>query len=287
MVEHHTAQVGEVRLHYVTAGKNGDDREPLVLLHGFPQSWYEWRHIIPDLAARYRVIAPDLRGLGGSSKPHAGYDKMTMAKDVVGLLRDELEVEQILLVGHDWGAGVAYALAAHEPEFVRKLAILEMVLPGIPLPGMSADALGQYWHMAFHGVRDLPEALIQGRERTYISWFFSNFAYDPTAISSEDIDEYERCMATPGALRAGFEYYRAMGEDGRAFAAAAAKKKLPMPVLALGGTSSIGASVKLSMEQVATSVVGGVIERCGHWIPEEQPRELLDQLMPFLEHADA
>lgn len=280
VIEHHTAQLADVRLHYLIAGSG----PALVLLHGWPQSSHEWRHLIPTLAQRYRVIAPDLRGLGDSSRPVGGYDKMTVAGDVRSLLRDELGIAQAAVVGHDWGGAVAYALAAQDRALVTQLAILDMLLPGIDLPGLGANALASYWHFAFHGVRDLAEMLVTGRERAYISWFFQNFAYNPRALSEADVDEYARCLSQPGALRAGFEYYRAAGQDAVDFAAAA-REPLSCPVLALGGERSIGAAVKLCMQQVAGDVRGGVMEHCGHWIAEEQPQALLDELTAFLDTA--
>lgn len=279
-IEHHTAQLPNVRLHYVSAG----DGPALVLLHGWPQSSHEWRHLLPALAQRYRVIAPDLRGLGDSGRPVGGYDKMTVAADVRALLRDRLGIAQAAVVGHDWGGAVAYALAAQDRALVTRLAILDMLLPGIDLPGLGPDALSGYWHFAFHGVRDLAELLVAGRERAYISWFFQNFAYNPRAVSEADVDEYARCLAQPGALRAGFEYYRAAGQDAVDFAAAA-REPLTIPVLALGGELSLGAAVKLCMLQVAGDVRGGVMERCGHWIAEEQPQALLEELTAFLGEA--
>ena len=276
-IEHHTAELPGVRLHYLAAGSG----PALLLLHGWPQSSHQWRHLMPVLATRYRVIAPDLRGLGDSGKPVGGYDKTTVAGDVRTLLRDRLGITRTAVVGHDWGGAVAYALAAQDRTLVTHLAILDMLLPGIDLPGLGPDALSGYWHFAFHGVRDLAELLVAGRERPYISWFFQNFAYNPRAIGDADVDEYARCLAQPGALRAGFEYYRAAGEDAVAFAAAA-REPLTIPVLALGGERSIGAAVKLCMEQVANDVRGGVIERCGHWVAEEQPQALLEALLPFL-----
>lgn len=143
VIEHHTAQLADVRLHYLIAGSG----PALVLLHGWPQSSHEWRHLIPTLAQRYRVIAPDLRGLGDSSRPVGGYDKMTVAGDVRSLLRDELGITQAAVVGHDWGGAVAYALAAQDRALVTQLAILDMLLPGIDLPGLGANALAGYWHL--------------------------------------------------------------------------------------------------------------------------------------------
>ncbi len=249
-----------------------------MLLHGWPQSWYEWRHLIPELARDQAVIAVDLRGLGDSGKPAGGYDKMTIAADLAELA-DQLGLTRISLVGHDWGGAVAAAFAMQQRQLVTHLAILDIVLPGIPLPGVG-DALGAYWHMQFHQVMDLPEALIGGKEETYIRWFFKNFAYNPAAITSDDVAEYLRCLQQPGALRSGFGYYRAMPEDALAFAEAA-KVPLTCPVLALGGAQSIGVGVKLCAEQFAEDVTGGVIENCGHWIPEEKPAELVAELRRF------
>jgi pimeloyl-ACP methyl ester carboxylesterase len=276
-IEHHTADLSAVRLHYLVAG----DGPALVLLHGWPQSSHEWRHLIPSLATHYRVIAPDLRGLGDSGRPQGGYDKTTVAADVAELLTGTLGIRQVAVVGHDWGGAVAYALAANHRSLVTRLAILDMLLPGIELPGLGANALSAYWHFGFHGVRDLPELLIAGRERAYINWFFTQFAYNPRAIAEADVDEYARCLAQPGALRAGFEYYRAVAQDAADFAVAA-REPLTCPVLALGGERSIGAAVKLCMQQVARDVRGGVMPRAGHWLAEEQPQALLDALSDFL-----
>jgi pimeloyl-ACP methyl ester carboxylesterase len=206
---------------------------------------------------------------------------MPVAGDLRVRRRYQLGITQAAGGGHDWGGAVAYALAAQDRALVTRLAILDMLLPGIELPGLGANALASYWHFAFHGVRDLAELLVAGRERAYIGWFFQNFAYNPRAVSEADVDEYARCLTQPGALRAGFEYYRAAGQDAVDFAAAA-REQLTCPVLALGGERSIGAAVKLCMQQVAGDVRGGVLERCGHWIAEEQPQTLLDELTAFL-----
>ena len=274
--EHHTASVNDVRLHYVLAG-SGD---PVVLLHGWPQTWYEWRRIMPALAERYTVIAPDMRGLGDSSKPATGYDKRTIAEDIHALVREKLGFERIFLVGHDWGGPVAYAYACAHRDEVSRLVILDVAVPGAGLEQIpQAGPRGGLWHISFHGVRDLPEALIAGRERTYLTWFYRS-GYDPGAITEEEIDEYVRCYSAPGGLRAGFEYYRAIWQDVE-HNKENAKRKLEMPVLALSGERGFGAATKGSMEQLATDVRGGVIERCGHWIAEEQPQVLVQELLKF------
>lgn len=276
-VDHHQADLGDVRLHYVTAGTGF----PVVLLHGWPQSWFEWRHIIPGLRERFQVIAPDLRGLGDSSRPVDGYDKKAVAHDVWRLVADVLGISQFHLVGHDWGGPTAYALAAAHPDAVRTLTILDVTIPGDGSPNISQG--GRRWHHALHQTPDLPEALITGREDIYLTWFYRNYGARPDAISEADIAEYLRVYRQPGALRAGFGYYRAIPRDIADNAATAAAFKLPMPVLALGGDRSWGRGMEVveSLRRLAVDVQGGVIENCGHWIAEEQPTELLRRLLAF------
>ena len=276
-VQHHHADLGDVRLHYVTAGSGF----PVVLLHGWPQSWYEWRHVIPGLAERFQVIAPDLRGLGDSSKPADGYDKKTVGGDIWRLVHDVLGLDAFYLVGHDWGGPTAYAVAAAHPEAVKKLAILDVSIPGDGSPNMSQG--GRRWHHAFHQTLDLPEALITGREEIYFGWFYRNYGARPDVISEADIAEYLRVYRQPGALRAGFSYYRAIPKDMADNAETAARFKLPMPVLGLGGDRSWGRRTDVieSLQRLAVNVQGGVVENCGHWMPEEQPAELLRQLLEF------
>ena len=274
---HHHADLGDVRLHYVTLGQGF----PVVLLHGWPQSWYEWRHIMPGLAAaKYQVIAPDLRGLGDSSRPPTGYDKKTVGDDVWRLLR-QLTIDEFYLVGHDWGGPTAYAIAAAHPASVRKLAILDVTIPGDGSPNISQG--GRRWHHAFHQTLDLPEALITGREDIYFGWFYRNYGHLPDVIPDVDIAEYLRVYRQPGALRAGLGYYRAIPQDISDNQAISANFKLPMPVLALGGDSAWGRRMEVveSLRRMATDVRGGILENCGHWMPEEQPEALLEQLLAF------
>lgn len=277
-IEHHHADLGDVRLHYVTAGAGF----PVVLLHGWPQSWYEWRHVIPGLARNFRVVAPDLRGLGESSRPAGGYDKRTVGGDVWRLASEVLGIAEFHLVGHDWGGPVAYAVAAAHPQAVRTLAVLDVTIPGDGSPSISQG--GRRWHHAFHQTPDLPEALVTGHEDTYLGWFYRNYGARPDAIPDADIAEYLRVYRQPGALRAGFAYYRAIPQDIADNAEAAARSKLPMPVLALGGDRSWGRGTEVaeSLRRMAADVRGGVIANCGHWIPEEQPEELLRRLLAFL-----
>ena len=190
---HHMASVNGIQLHYVIGGQG----DPLVLLHGFPQSWYEWRLIMPELAKNYTVIAPDLRGFGDSSKPVTGYDGKTTAEDIYQLT-SQLGFNQILLVAHDVGSQTAYSYAAAHPDNVSKLVIMDFPFPGFLPPEFGEN--GPWW-FAFHQVPNLPEFLVEGKEREYISWFFKGLAYNPSAITEEDIDVFASHVSAPGGMR--------------------------------------------------------------------------------------
>ena len=281
-VTHHYAEIGHVMLHYVVAGSGS----PIVLLHGWPQTWYEWRHIIPVLAARHTVIAPDMRGLGDSSRPLDGYDKKTVADDIWQLVTEHLGHKTFHLVGHDWGGPTAFALAAAHPDAVKTLSIVDVVIPG---DGGDFSEGGRRWHHQFHMTPDLPEALISGRERTYLQWFYETFSYSPDAVDDAALDEFVRTYSQPGALRAGFAYYRAIRQDvADNTALLATGFRLPMPVLAVGGAVSYphgrgrGTDVAESLQRVATNVRGVAIEECGHFVPEEKPDELAKLLQDFI-----
>jgi pimeloyl-ACP methyl ester carboxylesterase len=221
-VEHHYAELDDVLLHYVTAGSG----PPLVLIHGWPQTWFEWMRVMPALAERYTVIAPDMRGLGDSSRPLTGYDKQTVARDIWQVVNGKLGHDRFFLAGHDWGGPTAYALATQHPEAVRRLAIVDVVIPG---DGGDFSQGGRRWHHQFHMTPDLPEALTQGREDVYLRWFYREFAYLPTAIGEEEIQEYLRTYRQPGAMRAGFSYYRALPQDPANNREISARMKLEMP----------------------------------------------------------
>jgi pimeloyl-ACP methyl ester carboxylesterase len=273
---HHSTMVDGLRLHYVIGGQG----DPLVLLHGWPQTWYEWREVMPALAERYTVIAPDMRGLGDSAKPLDGYDARSVAADIYSLVQ-QLGYSSILLAGHDLGGWVAYAYAAAHRDEVRRLAIME-IMPADEgaLQFTTLAPEHSLWHFSFHFVRDLPEALVTGRERLYLSWFYRNGCYNPVAISEAAIDEFTRCYSAEGGLRAGFEYYRALftnieqtKED--------ARTPLEMPLLALGGEFSFGEFAGQLWSAYAANVEADVIPQCAHFIPEEQPALLSERLLAF------
>ncbi len=260
----------------------GGQGEPIVLLPGWPQTWYAWRFVMPTLAQRYTVIALDMRGLGDSDKPEGGYDTRTVAEDIYDLV-SQLGFKRIFLVGHDLGSWVAYAYTAAHPDDVLRLVILDAAIPGITPPQvseLSREANLKTWQFAFNPLPDLPEALVEGRERLFLSWFFRNKAADPALINEADIDEYVRVYSAPGAMRAGFEYYRAVYDDitqNKEYALT----KLKMPVLALGGEKGTGPSMLRTMQLVAENVSGGVVPTCGHYIPEERPDYLAPAILCF------
>jgi pimeloyl-ACP methyl ester carboxylesterase len=265
--EHHTAGAAGTRLHYVATGSG----PAVLLLHGWPQTWYEWRHVaalLPD----FTVVMPDLRGFGYSAKPHTGYDAATIAADLHGLV-STLELRDVTVVGHDWGAVFGYVYAASYPDEVAALGVVEMAMPGV---GVMEEAMkprpgGQFlWHMGFQSVPDLPELLVRGHEREYLQWFFEHFAYDPSAITAADLDEYVGAITQVGALRAGLGVYQAYFETADQVASHA-KSPLEIPVVAYGGEACLGELTLTSVRAVAPGAEGGVIHRCGHWAPEERP----------------
>ncbi|HZR02364.1 MAG TPA: alpha/beta fold hydrolase [Burkholderiales bacterium] len=278
-IRHARARLSQVVMHYVTVGEG----EPVVLLHGWPQTWREWRHVIPLLAGRHKVIAPDLRGLGDTSKPLDGYDSRTIAGDIAELVTEHLGIARFHLVGHDWGGPTAFALASTRPERVATLTIVDVTIPGI---GPDISQGGKRWHHAFHTTADLPEILVQGREHAYLSWFYREFSWQPDAITAEDVDAYVRAYSQPGAMRAGFAYYRNIPKniaDNRALLEAGFK--LPMPVLAVGGgrteARGRGEEPQHSLREIAAHVEGMVVAESGHFVPEEQPQALGKRLLEF------
>jgi pimeloyl-ACP methyl ester carboxylesterase len=245
-----------------------------VLLHGFPQTWWEWRRVIPALVADgFRVVAPDYRGAGHSWRPPGGYDKQTMAQDIQRLLRQHLRVQgPVVLVGHDIGLMVAYAHAQTYRDKVSHLVV------DAPLPGTEVfDRLRndpRVWHFAFHGARDVAEMLVAGRERQYLQAFFNARCLAPAAIGQEDLEIYSSASAGAGAMRAGFELYRAFDRDTEDNRAALERHgKLTIPVLAVGGASrTSGPLVEEMMREAAEHVAGLRVPGTAHWIPEENRR---------------
>lgn len=283
--EHRYAYLKNVRLHYATLGKG----EPVVLIHGWPETWYAWRRLMPLLADQYQLIAPDTRGLGDSSRPVGGYDKKTVAGDIWQLMHDHLRHTRFKAVGHDWGSPVAFRLAADHPDAVSHLALIEIGVLGDQPENVFGSVVPTWWHLFFQ-VPDLPEALTFGRERLLLEYMLTFGAGNPTAFSDDDIREYMRTYSQPGAMRAGFDYYRAANQDTADNRATFASGfKLPMPALGLGGGGprGRGEAVVESLRRVAVDADGGTIPDCGHWIAEEKHQELADRLRSFWDRKGA
>jgi pimeloyl-ACP methyl ester carboxylesterase len=277
---HRMATINGIQMHYVIGGQGN----PLVLLHGFPQTWYEWRHVMPALAKNYTVIVPDLRGLGDSSKPPTGYDGKTTAEDLNQLI-SQLGFKKILLVAHDIGAQTAFSYAAAHPNNVSKLVIMDYIFPGFLPPQFGQN--GPWW-FTFHQVPNLPEFLVEGKEREYISSFVKMLAYNPSAITERDLDIYAEKYSVPSAMRDGFEYYRAFPVDAEQNKALVNQSKLQIPVLVLEadfypvfGGAVQGIPVVDAIKAMAQNVTGIKVPLSGHWIPEEQPNFVLKQLANF------
>jgi pimeloyl-ACP methyl ester carboxylesterase len=270
-----------LRLHYVTAGEGP---RTVALLHGFPQTWRQWRHIIPPLvSAGFRVVAPDYRGAGHSWRPPGGYDKRTMAEDIHQLLRLHLQIKgPVALAGHDIGLMVAYAFAQAHRDEVSHLAVMDAPIPGTAVYDRIRND-PRVWHFAFHGARDIAETLVAGRERQYLQAFFNARCFDPSAISEADLDIYVSAYSAPGAMRAGFELYRAFDQDAADNREALRSNgKLAMPVLAVGGAiSTTGALMEEMMREVAQSVTSLRVPGTGHWVIEENPAAVATALLEF------
>ena len=271
-----------LRLHYAIAGEGP---RTVVLLHGFPQTWWEWHYVIPGFVnAGFRVIAPDYRGAGQSWRPQGGYDKRTMAGDIQRLLRNHLRVEgPVVLIGHDIGLMVAYAYAQAYRSEVSHLVVVDAPLPGTAVFDRIRND-PRVWHFAFHGVRDLPEMLVAGRERQYLQAFFQFRIFNTAGISESDLDIYTSAYTAPGAMRAGSELYRAFDQDIADNREALLRNgKLTIPVLAIGGaTSTSGPVVEEMMHEVADNVTGLRISDAAHWIAEENPADFITGVLEFL-----
>jgi pimeloyl-ACP methyl ester carboxylesterase len=268
------ADVNGAMLHHLAAGRG----DPVVLLHGYAETSHMWLPLISGLADKHTVIAPDLRGFGGSSAPADGYTKAAMAQDIHALVRS-LNYDRIRLVGHDIGLMVAYAYAAQYPGEIDRLVLMEAFLPGIG-DWNSVFLLRDLWHFHFYG--KTPLALVTGRERIYLDHFWNDFAADPKkSVSEKDREFYAWAYAQPGHMAAGMEVFRAFPKDAEDFAGFA-KTKLTMPMLVLSGEKAGGPFLIEQGKMVATSVDGVLVKGAGHWLMEEAPDQVIPKLVEFL-----
>jgi len=269
-----TADVDGLKFHYLTAGHG----PAVILLHGYTQTSLMWRPIIPLLAEKFTVIAPDLPGIGDSGIPADGLDMKSAATRVHALAKS-LGIEKARVVGHDIGLMVAYAYAAQFPSEVEKLVVMDAFLPGVAgwedvynNPGI--------WHFRFNG--PTPEALVRGRERIYFEHYWNDFAADKThSISEADRVAYAAAYARPGRMRAGWAYFVSFPQAAKDFAVLS-QTKLNMPVLAIGGEKANGTLLGQQMKLVATNATMVVLKNTGHWVLEEQPKQTTGALLNFL-----
>ncbi|MGA9720867.1 MAG: alpha/beta hydrolase [Candidatus Binatus sp.] len=269
-----SARIDGIKLHYTTAGHG----TPLILLHGYAETSLMWKPIIPVLAKRFRVIAPDLPGIGDSAIPKHGLDMKTAAIRIHALARS-LGVERAAVVGHDIGLMVAYAYSAQFPAEVTKLVVMDAFLPGVgDWEAVYNDP--RFWHFRFNG--PTPEALVKGRERVYFEHFWNNFAADKKrSIPEKDRKSYAAAYARPGRMRAGWAYFVSFQQAAKDFAQYA-QTRLTMPVLAIGGEKALGEALARQMTLVATDLAVKVLKGAGHWLLEERPKETTEALQTFL-----
>jgi len=269
-----TAEINSVKLHYMTAGHG----TPLILLHGYAETSLMWKPIIPVLAERFTVIAPDLPGIGDSDIPTDGLDMKSAAIRIHDLAKS-LGVQKAEVVGHDIGLMVAYAYAAQFQAEVTKLVLMDAFLPGVE--GWEAVYNNpNIWHFRFNG--PTPEALVQGRERTYFAYFWNDLAADQTrSIPEADREAYIAAYSRPGRMHAGWAYFVSFLQAAKDFAQLS-KTKLSMPVLSIGGEKSLGEALGQQTKLVATDVTVVVLKDTGHWVLEERPKETTEALQKFL-----
>jgi pimeloyl-ACP methyl ester carboxylesterase len=269
-----TGDAGGVKLHYLTAGRG----PAVILLHGYTQTSRMWRPIIPLLAAKFTVIAPDLPGIGDSEIPQNGLDMKTAAIRVHELVKS-LGIRKARVVGHDIGLMVAYAYAAQFPAETEKLVVMDAFLPGVP--GWEAVYNNpNIWHFRFNG--PTPEALVRGRERIYFDYFWNDFAADKMhSIPEADRAAYVAAYSRPGRMRAGWAYFVSFSQAAQDFAELS-RAKLTMPVLAIGGEKATGVVLGQQMKLVAVNATMIVLKDTGHWVMGERPKETTDALMKFL-----
>jgi pimeloyl-ACP methyl ester carboxylesterase len=270
----HDATAGGIKLHYLSSGHG----PAVILLHGYTQTSRMWKPVIPLLAEKFTVIAPDLPGIGDSEIPADGLDMKTAAIRIHALAKS-LGIDKARVVGHDIGLMVAYAYAAQFPAETEKLVVMDAFLPGVAgwedvynNPGI--------WHFRFNG--PTPEALVQGRERIYFEHFWNNFAADKNhSIPEADRVAYTAAYARLGRMHAGWQYFVSFQQAASDFAQLS-QTKLTMPVLSIGGEKANGGVLALQMKIVASDVTFVVLKNTGHWVLEEQPEDTTQALLKFL-----
>jgi len=271
LFQSHDVEADGRRIRYLRGGSG-----PLaLLLHGWPQDWTAWRHVMPALARQFTVVAVDLRGVGGSEAAAGGYDAASLAGDVHAVI-DAVDLGPAYVAGHDIGGTVAYAHARLHPGEVRGAMILDVALPGLE-PWAQVEASALLWHFRFHATPNLPELLVAGRQQGYIRDFIGRIALNAAAISEADIARYAHAYATADQLRSGFEFYRAFPETARFNESRA--EPLHVPIVLAGGDHATGqANYRIAAAlraKGAQNVIVETIENSGHFVVDEQPDQVV------------
>ena len=270
--KHKYAEVNGVKIHYVIGGKG----EPLLLVHGFGQNWYMWNRLLPELSKHFTLIVPDLRGVGESSKPAGGYDKKTMATDLHELMK-KLGYQHIDIAGHDIGLMVAYAYAAQFPGDVKKIALMDALLPGIE--PVWSQVRAQAWWFGFFGMPNSGE-IVAGKAGLFLTSFWPLVGYVKNPFTLAEKNEFIRAYSVPGATTAAFKWFAGFSQDA-IDNVQLMKKKLPMPLLAMGADHSAGSYLAAHSRLVATNVKEVIIKGAGHWIVQEQTAQVQKGLLDF------
>lgn len=281
-IMHHSAHVNGTTIHYVSAGAAGS---PLLLVHGFPETWWAFHKLIPLLAMHHRVFAVDLRGFGDSSNAEGDYDSTTSSEDL-HLLIGQLDVGPMHLTGQDISGTTVFRLAATYPEDVRSFTAIEMGLPGFGLEGLGDITHGGSWHIGVLAAPGIPEMLLTGREREFLGeWAFPAMTAVQGSITDADIDEFVRTYSRPNGWRGAIGLYQSMLTEGDSVKALAETSPLTMPVLAIGaggGPFTVG-----TMSQITAGGVTSVqLEGVGHYVALEAPAALSSAVLDFLESID-
>jgi len=279
---HRWVDADGVRLHAVEGG--APDGPAVVLLAGFPQTWWAWRKVMPLLAGRFRVIAIDLPGQGHSERPERGYDTHTVAAHIHAAVR-ALGVPEYWLAAHDIGAWVAFSLALTSGSDLRGVALLDAGIPGITLPEAiptDPERAWKTWHFAFHLVPELPETLLAGREREYVGWFLNAKALAPGTFGDAEIDHYAAAVAADGGLHASLAYYRDAAESARRNHEALDRQRLTVPVLGISSSNGSIPDMAASLSPWAGDITGVVVPGAGHFIPDEQPDAVATAIADFI-----
>lgn len=276
-VTHHRIAIGDAQLHYVAAGRSGP---PILLVHGFPESWWTFHKVIPQLAERHRVFAVDLRGFGDSSVAGADHSSTIAAADLDALIA-HLGVGPVHLVAQDISGGTAFRLATSHPADVASFTAIEMGLAGFGLEGLADVTHGGTWHIGVMAAPGIPEMLLAGREPTFLEWSFRVMTANPAAVGATDVAEFARGYARPGGWLGAAGLYRSMLGEGAEFRALAERQKLDMPVLAIGaggGEFTIATMAQVASRQPRSILLPGV----GHYAAMEAPNEVAAAIMDFV-----